>query len=113
MNDTPADTPTPMTPRGELEAVRACIVKGWTQNTFARDWNENECDVQDQDAHSFCLAGAILRVTKLTPPNIDESYAFVALSVKALPSSLSNFNDYSTKAEVIAAVDAVLAECPA
>lgn len=52
-----------------LRAARRLIEKPdkWTKNTFARKWTGEECELESSEACSFCIGGALARVTPNRP----------------------------------------------
>lgn len=105
-----------------LADTRALIRKGWTQNAYARDKDDNITYIADQHACSWCLTGALHRAS-LDSSTLGKNFMLVhqRLEVRQLleahaNGSLSSFNDSPkrTKEDVLALIDKVMDElrCP-
>ena len=110
-----------------LVAVRALIAEEehWCKQAHAQDVNKHVVGVDDPEAYSFCLTGAVRRA--LLDAGIDDAmesgWVFRAL-VKCLDGDqlsrsmaaingfvLTGFNDTATHAEVLALLDKAIASC--
>ena len=88
-----------------LHATRALISEPehWTQKTSARNANGDPVAVLDREAFSYCLTGAVKRVT-----NVSDAYSDVIRALQSFDPrgwSLMLFNDSHTHAEVLHWID--------
>lgn len=102
----------------KLEKIRALIEdpSTWTQDAWARNACGREVDFDSPKAVSFCLIGAIRRVTAEDKTEGDYflEYLTAALDIRGYRaadsySRLQVFNDTTTHADVIEVLDEALA----
>lgn len=92
-----------------LKAVRELLSdkNHWTTDVMARDREGHATECKGQEACSWCLFGAI---AKLTPDSKKRDTAADYFKIKAGLHSLSRFNDFSTHEQVLALLDKFIIE---
>lgn len=97
----------------ELTAVRKLIEQGWTQGHYARNAEGDVADLMDNDACTFCLRGAIYRVTGYDEGKYLPIIQLLNSRVYSFP-GIINWNDAPgrTKAEVLDLIDETLETLP-
>ena len=86
----------------------------WTQYEMARDVDGNPVEWDAREAYSFCSLGAIDRASNWQNDDAVEM-AFTKLKLWARENTncdmITEFNDHTTHAKVIAAFDEVIQSC--
>lgn len=59
-----------------LERSAELVAKGWCQGSYAKDKNGERCHFTDRRAKSFCLSGAINKITNELVGNDDYKLAY-------------------------------------
>ena len=85
-------------------AIKVLEDNKWTRNYFARDSESFTCDVNSQDAVSFCTVGAVQRSTVLGGYSYDLVYNTVDVLLDFLNKgrktsfyNVSSWNDHTAK----------------
>lgn len=96
-----------------LKAARELLSdpKRWTQYRLARDENGNEAEVEN--GCSFCMLGAIAKVSNVDPYTNYNTVCDVLYDVMPMGLGIGEFNDRSTHAEVLAIMDKAIAKLEA
>ena len=105
-----------ITPRQALEEAKAlCAQKdGWTQHAAARDKDGNAVQPTDDAASSFCMVGALRRVTgDVNHPAYGNAVSLLLARVRACSPwwCVTQWNDggWRTQLQIVAAFDVAIA----
>ena len=100
-----------MTPLETLKAARDLISDParWTQGVQARDEHGDQVPHNDPIAHCFCIMGAVGRVA-VQDTKMDALRVLSKVTRRDFDTSIPDFNDTHTHAEVLALFDAAIAE---
>ena len=103
-----------MTPLETLKAARDLISDParWTQFVQARDGHGTQVPHNDPTAHCFCIMGAVGR-TAVQGNKMDALKVLSRVTRRNFDTSIPDYNDTHTHAEVLALFDAAIAELEA